>query len=124
VKGYLVYWSTFDDVDGEVFTGCHVFFVRHQAANDAIANGQALDGVATAARIRRKWSCDPSEASQSRSAFPPSRAATARPPTSRPPPDGSTVDPHFSHYRIYLDKVPLDVLMGAHSHDEFAPWRG
>jgi hypothetical protein len=28
------------------------------------------------------------------------------------------VDPNFGHYHIYLDKVPVDVLSGTHSHDD------
>jgi hypothetical protein len=33
-------------------------------------------------------------------------------------PDGSTVEPGFGHYHIYLDKVPVDILTGEHSHEE------
>jgi hypothetical protein len=35
-------------------------------------------------------------------------------------PDGSTRDPKFGHYHIYLDKWPVELLSGAagHSHDE------
>jgi copper transport protein len=43
---YLVYWSTFADADGEVFCGCHLFFVGQAAADHAAEEAIAVDGGA------------------------------------------------------------------------------
>jgi hypothetical protein len=33
-------------------------------------------------------------------------------------PQGDSRDPNFGHYHIYLDKVPVDVITGSHSHED------
>ena len=119
---YIVYWSTFDDVDGEVFAGCHNFFVGQQAADDAIANGQALDGGGDCPANTEEVEVDPATAPSIALSIPDvvhsSTATIEITPTnfSVRAPDGSTVDPHFGHYHIYLDEVPVDVLTGTHTH--------
>jgi len=124
---YIVYWSTFDDADGEVFSDCYAFFVGQAAADAAIANGQALDAAADCPAM--------AEAGHDGAAAPESNASieisvsvsgsdaelTILPVNFTPrAPDGNTVDPNFGHYHIYLDKVPVDVITGAHSHDDAA----
>ena len=128
---YVVYWSTFDDADGEVFGGCHVFYVGQDAADAAVENGQALDGGADcpataeedAEHTHEDEESDPDAASVSISIPEVVEGTTATleiTPTNftARAPDGTTVDPHFGHYHIYLDKVPVDVLAGEHGHDD------
>ena len=43
---YIVYWSTLDDGDGDVFSGCYAFFVGQAAADNAVSNSEALDAGA------------------------------------------------------------------------------
>jgi methionine-rich copper-binding protein CopC len=126
---YVVYWSTFDDADGEVFSGCYAFFVGQAAADEAVANGEALDAAADcpAAAESEDHTHDDEAATTESSASVDFRVMvdgsdaelTILPINFTPrAPDGSTVDPNFGHYHIYLDKVPVDVLTGEHSHDE------
>ena len=127
---YLVYWSTFDDADGEVFAGCYAFFVGQEAADAAVADGQALDGGADcpATSEEGEHSHEDGEADANAASITISipsmvegNSATLEiTPTNFTPraPDGSTVEPNFGHYHIYLDKVPVDVLSGGHSHAE------
>jgi methionine-rich copper-binding protein CopC len=123
---YLVYWSTFDDADGEVFSGCQNFFVGQQAADDAIANGEALDGGGDCPANVEEAEVDPATAASIEISIPDvvhgdSATLNITPTNFTPrPPDGTTVDPHFGHYHIYLDKVPVDVLTGTHSHSDTA----
>ena len=120
---YVVYWSTFDDADGEVFTGCYAFFVGQAAADEAVANGQSLDAAAECPSVGE---ADGGEMTDNAamlqidvSVSGSSATVNMSPVNFTPrPPDGSTVDPNFGHYHIYLDKVPNDVLTGGHSHDE------
>jgi methionine-rich copper-binding protein CopC len=126
---YLVYWSTFDDADGEVFDGCHTFFVGQTAADAAIANAQAMDGGAD---------CPATSDDHSDGGMPTDRTInltiddvsegddatlhiSAENFTARQP-DGSTRDPKFGHYHVYLDKWPIELLSGeaGHSHDDEA----
>jgi hypothetical protein len=126
---YLVYWSTFDDADGEVFDGCYTFFVGQAAADAAIANGQALDGGAdcpatsddmhshdTGMAADRTISLTIDDIDEGEDA---TLQISAENFTARQP-DGSTRDPMFGHYHIYLDKWPVELLSGeaGHSHDE------
>lgn len=114
---YLVHWSTFDDVDGEVFSGCYLFFVGQAAADAAVRDGKALDGGADC----------PASSSESEAATVTisgvevtGSSATVSMSTENftiRGPDGSSHESGFGHYHIYLDKVPVDVLEG-HSHDE------
>jgi methionine-rich copper-binding protein CopC len=120
---YVVYWSTFDDADGEVFSGCYAFFVGQAAADDAVANGQALDAAADCPSMGEADDgemADNAASLQIDVSVSGSSATVTMSPTNftARPPDGSTVDPNFGHYHIYLDKVPDDVLTGTHSHDE------
>ena len=126
---YVVYWSTFDDADGEVFAGCHVFFVGQEAADAAVADGQALDAGADcpatvetdAGHTHDEPAADAPSIAISIPAVVNGDSATLDiTPSNFTPraPDGSTVEPGFGHYHIYLDKVPVDVLTGEHSHDE------
>ena len=43
---YVVYWSTLDDADGEVFSDCFAFFVGQDAADEALEHGESLDAAA------------------------------------------------------------------------------
>lgn len=125
---YIVYWSTFDDADGEVFSGCYAFFVGQTAADEAVASGEALDGGADcpamaeeADHTHEDGTAAESSASVELSVSVSGKDAelTILPVNFTPrPPDGDTVDPNFGHYHIYLDKVPVDVITGAHSHDD------
>jgi methionine-rich copper-binding protein CopC len=123
---YVVYWSTLDDGDGEVFSGCYTFFVGQTAADDAMANGEPLDGgadcpAAAADDHEDGAAADGSSASVDfRVMVSGSDAELTILPVDFTPraPDGSTEDPNFGHYHIYLDKVPLDVITASHSHDE------
>jgi methionine-rich copper-binding protein CopC len=119
---YLVIWSTFDDVDGEVFSGCYTFFVGQSAADDAIANGDPMDGGADCPFNVEEP--DPATAPSIELSMPEVVSGTSATltitPTNFTPraPDGSSEDPAFGHYHIYLDKVPVDVIAGEdHSHD-------
>jgi methionine-rich copper-binding protein CopC len=122
---YVVYWSTFDDADGEVFAGCYAFFVGQAAADAAVEEGAALDAAAECpATTEEDHSHDGGESTASVSISIPEvvegdTATLEIMPTDFTPraPDGSTVDPHFGHYHIWLDKVPVEVLTG-HSHEE------
>lgn len=127
---YVVYWSTFDDGDGEVFTGCYAFFVGQAAADAALANGQALDAAADCPAMAEAAGGDHADGDATESSaslelrvsVSGSDAELTILPVNFTPraPDGDTVDPNFGHYHIYLDKVPLDVITGAHSHDDAA----
>jgi methionine-rich copper-binding protein CopC len=128
---YVVYWSTLDDADGEVFTGCYAFFVGQAAADEAVEHGEALDGggdcpatAKEAEHTHEEGEEDPNAASVAISipeVVDGGRATLEITPANFTPrePDGSTVDPSFGHYHIYLDKVPVDVLTG-HSPEEGA----
>jgi methionine-rich copper-binding protein CopC len=123
---YLVHWSTFDDEDGEVFEGCYTFFVGQAAAESAVANGDALDGGADCPVGGQPDGHAHASAASLEISVPErvsgnSVSVTMNPTNFTPrAPDGSTMDPAFGHYHIYLDKIPLDVLTGMseHSHDE------
>jgi hypothetical protein len=123
---YVVYWSTFDDADGEVFGGCYAFFVGQAAADEAVSNGEALDGGADCP-APAEGHVDPAAppagsepAVAVEVAVSGSTAVLNITPTNftARAPDGSTVDPNFGHYHIYLDKVPVDLIAGSHGHDE------
>jgi copper resistance protein C len=121
---YVVYWGTFDDGDGEAFSGCYAFFVGQAAADAAVANGESLDAAADCPAVPETTD-DHSDQMASNATLAigvtvsGSNATVTMQPTDFTPraPDGSTVDPNFGHYHIYLDKVPDDVLTGSHSHD-------
>jgi methionine-rich copper-binding protein CopC len=125
---YLVFWSTFDDADGEVFQGCYAFFVGQSAADAAIADGQALDGGADCPAVVEAADdhdhAEDADAPSVELSIPDEidgdSATLTIIPTNFTPraPDGTTVEPGFGHYHIYLDKVPVDALTGEHSHDE------
>jgi methionine-rich copper-binding protein CopC len=123
---YLVFWSTFDDADGEVFQGCYAFFVGQDAADAAIEDGQALDGGADCPAVVEEEDdhAEDADAPSIELSIPDEvdgdSATLTITPTNFTPraPDGSTVEPGFGHYHIYLDKVPVDVITGEHSHDE------
>ncbi len=96
-----------------------------QAADDAIANGQALDGGGDCPANVEEAEGDPADAASIEISIPDvvsGDSATLDDHADQlhaRAPDGSTVDPHFGHYHIYLDKVPVDALTGsAHSHDD------
>ncbi|HEU0072713.1 MAG TPA: copper resistance protein CopC [Dehalococcoidia bacterium] len=123
---YIVHWSTFDDADGEVFSGCYAFFVAQAAADAAVSNGEALDGGADCPAPPEAPAHGNGAATESSASVDVSVSVSGNDAeltilpvnfTSRPP-DGSTVDPNFGHYHIYLDKVPVDVIAGTHSHDD------
>ena len=125
---YLVYWSTFDDADGEVFGGCHVFYVGQAAADAAVADGLALDGGADCPAVAEggEHTHDNEGGEQDTSiaiSIPEivtgdSVTLNITPANFTPrAPDGNTVEPGFGHYHIYLDKVPEDILTGEHSHE-------
>jgi methionine-rich copper-binding protein CopC len=126
---YVVYWSTFDDADGEVFGGCYAFFVGQAAADAAVTNGESLDAAADCPATAEADDhthddemTDMAESSASvdfRVIVDGSNAELTILPVNFTPraPDGNTVDPNFGHYHIYLDKVPVDVFTGTHSHD-------
>ncbi len=117
---YLVHWSTHDDADGEVFSGCHYIFVGQAAADAAASNSVALDGGAdcpgTVTEDNGGAAIDISVKTSGTSA-----TVTINPTdfTARAP-DGTSVDPNFGHYHIYLDKLPLDQLEGGDHHDDSA----
>lgn len=126
---YIVYWSTLDDGDGDVFAGCYAFFVGQAAADDAIANGESLDAAADCPSMGEQVSDGGGTETTGSDAMlqidvsvgGSSATVTMSPTNFTPrPPDGSTVDPNFGHYHIYLDKVPDDVLTGSHSHEDMA----
>ncbi len=122
---YLVYWSTHDDVDGEVFSGCYTFFVGQQAADDAVSNGAAMDGGADCPANPVEEG-DAASAASIEISIPDvvqgDSATLEITPTNFTPraPDGTTVDPNFGHYHIYLDKVPTDIFTGEHTHSDTA----
>ncbi len=124
---YIVYWSSLDDGDGDAFSGCYAFFVGQAAADDAVANGQALDAGADCPAKPEAAATPDTAASDSGASLQievsvsgSSATVTMEPVNFTPrPPDGSTVDPNFGHYHIYLDKVPDDVLTGT-PHDDTA----
>jgi copper resistance protein C len=123
---YIVYWSTFDDGDGEVFSGCYAFFVGQAAADDAVANGESLDAAADCPSMGEQDGGSEATGSDAMlqidvSVSGSSATVTMSPTNFSPrPPDGDTVDPNFGHYHIYLDKVPDDVLTSTHSHEDMA----
>jgi methionine-rich copper-binding protein CopC len=127
---YVVYWSTFDDADGEVFGGCYAFFIGQAAADAAVTNGETLDAATDcpAAVEEEDHTHDDEGATESNASVAVSVSVSGRDAeltilpvnfTARAP-DGNTQDPNFGHYHIYLDKVPVDVLTGSHSHEEEA----
>ena len=118
---YIVYWSTFDDVDGGASPAATTSSSDSRRLTTPSPTAKPWTAAAIAPRTRRKWRLTPPQPHRSRLAFPTSCTAAqprsrSRPPTSRSGSDGSTVDPHFGHYHIYLDKVPVDVLTGTHTH--------
>ena len=122
---YIVYWSTFDDADGEVFGGCYAFFVGQAAADDAVANGEALDAAADCpAAAEADHTDEPAVESNalvelSVSVSDRSADLTILPVNFTPrEPDETSVDPNFGHYHIYLDAVPVAELSGAHEEGQ------
>jgi hypothetical protein len=118
---YIVYWSSLDDGDGDVFSGCYAFFVGQAAADNAVSNSEALDaGADCPAPPETADTSAPTTASNATLdigvSVSGSDATVTIQPTDFTPraPDGSTEDPNFGHYHIYLDKVPDDVLTGTH----------
>lgn len=114
---YLVYWSTFDDADDEVFAGCYIFFVGQAAANAAAAAGNPMDGG-------ERCPVNPTETTVSSIEIEikvdGSNATINMMPTNFEPrsPDGTTHEVAKGHYHIYLDKIPVDLISGeGHSHD-------
>jgi methionine-rich copper-binding protein CopC len=114
---YVVYWSTFDDADNEVFSGCYVFYVGQAAADQAIASGAPMDGGANCP-------ANPSEANGAtidlKVEVSGSNATVQILPTNfeARSPDGTTHEYGKGHYHIYLDKTPIDALTGVgHTHD-------
>jgi len=124
---YVVYWGTLDDGDGEAFSGCYAFFVGQAAADAAVTNGEALDAAAECPSMGEAAADTATDTMASDAtvdvsvAVSGSDATVTMQPANFTPraPDGSTVDPAFGHYHIYLDKVPTDVLIG-HTHDDMA----
>ena len=118
---YLVHWSTHDDADGEVFAGCHVFFVGQAAADAAVSGGMALDGGADCPAAGHAEGTTAASIEISIPAVVDGSAATLTiMPSGFTPraPTGSGRDPLFGHYHVYLDKVPLDVLGDDHEDEE------
>ena len=123
---YVVHWSIFDDADGEVFSGCYAFFVGQDAADEALEHGESLDAAVECPKAKDDHTHDDDTADESdasvelRVAVSGTDAELTFLPVNFTPraPDGSTIDPNFGHYHIYLDKVPVDVITGAHSHDD------
>jgi methionine-rich copper-binding protein CopC len=128
---YLVYWSTFDDEDGEVFSGCFTFFVGQAAADAAVSNGHALDGGGDCPAMPAQEEghshdeTTPAENAPSIEITIPEEvdddtATLDVTPTNFTvrPPEGNEADPNFGHYHIFLDKVPDELITGEHSHDE------
>ena len=126
---YVVHWSTFDDADGEVFSDCYAFFVGQAAADDAVEHGESLDAAADCPKDEEHshdgdtTDGDPTVSTASvevRVTVTGQDAELTLLPINFTPrnPDGSTVDPNFGHYHIYLDKVPVDVIAGTHAHGD------
>jgi methionine-rich copper-binding protein CopC len=122
---YLVYWSAFDDRDAHAVSGCHAFFMGQAAADAALAAFQPLDGGADCPATAGSAGSQASETAASLELDVPGRVSgdsvtvvmkpvnfTAR------APQANVKDPNFGHYHIYLDKVPVEVLTGTHSHEE------
>lgn len=112
---YLVYWSTFDDADGEVFSGCYTFFVGKAAADQAIANGEALDGGGDCPATAGHEAANPPSVEISIPDVNEGQNATLQiSPTNFTvrAPDGKTRDPNLGHYHVYLDKWPVELLTG------------
>ncbi len=123
---YVVHWSTFDDADGEVLRECYAFFVGQAAADEAVEHGESLDAAANCPAADEDHTHDEDADADGNTASVEIRVAvtgndaelTLLPINFTPrAPDGSTIDPNFGHYHIYLDKVPVDVIAGTHSHD-------
>lgn len=113
---YVVHWSTFDDADGDIITGCYVFFVGQASADEAIQRGSALDGGAACPanspinHATLALEVETSGANATVTML--SENFTVRPPS------GTSVVADAGHYHIYLNQAPLDVLAGhAHDHD-------
>jgi methionine-rich copper-binding protein CopC len=128
---YLVYWSTFDDEDGEVFSGCFTFFVGQAAADDAVSNGQALDGGGDCPAMPAEEAGHSHEEARAGENAPSIEISipeevdgntatldiTPKNFTVRQP-EGNGADPNFGHYHIFLDKMPDELITGEHSHGE------
>ncbi len=123
---YVVHWSTLDDADGEEFSDCFVFFVGQDAADEALQHGESLDAAAECPKGDAEPAHDDDAAVEGgasvelRVSVTGTDAELTMLPVNFTPraPDGSTVDANFGHYHIYLDKVPVDVIAGSHSHDD------
>jgi methionine-rich copper-binding protein CopC len=119
---YIVYWSSLDDGDGDVFSGCYGFFVGQAAADNAVTNSESLDAGADCPAVPEAAETTTPDTMASNAtldigvAVKGSDATITMQPADFTPraPDGSTEDPNFGHYHIYLDKVPDDVLTGSH----------
>lgn len=118
---YLVYWSTVDDTDDHPVSSCYVFFIGQAAADEALTNGQRMDGGAdcpsTGGHSHGEESSASVEIDIPEVVSSGDVTMTIRPTDFTPrPPVGNETDPNFGHYHIYLNKLPVDLLTSGHEH--------